>query len=64
MYLALSICIFLILLMQLVNGSQFLNTTCILLFPPPAANAATVFKILTPNKNASNITNSTGTSKK
>ena len=50
--------------MQLVNGSQFLNTTCILLFPPPAANAATVFKILTPNKNASNITNSTGTSKK
>ena len=27
--------------MQLVNGKQFLNTTCILLFPPHVANTAT-----------------------
>ena len=42
MYLKLSICVLFISLMQLVNGAQFLNTTCILLFPPPTANAATV----------------------
>ena len=28
-------------LMQLVNGAELLNTTCILLFPPPAATSAT-----------------------
>ena len=42
MPLALSICVLLILLMQLVNGAQFLNTTYILLSPPPAATSATV----------------------
>ena len=33
--------------MQLVNGAQFLNTTSIRLFPPPAAKAATVIVPLT-----------------
>ena len=33
--------------MQLVNGPQFLNTTRILLLPPPACNAATVTILLT-----------------
>ena len=33
--------------MQLVNGAQFLNTTCISLFPLPSANAATVIVPLT-----------------
>ena len=42
MSLSLSICALFILFMQLVNGAQFLNTTCIWLFPPPPANAATV----------------------
>ena len=40
--LALSTGVFVISLMQLVNGAQVLNTTCTLLFPLPAANAATV----------------------
>ena len=42
MSLALSICVLLISLMQLLNQAQFLNTTCILLFPTPAANGATL----------------------
>ena len=42
MPLALSICVLLILLMQSVNGAQFLNTTYILSSPPPAATSATV----------------------
>ena len=46
-YLALSICALFISPMQLVNGAQFLNTTSISLFPPPAANAATVIVLLT-----------------
>ena len=33
--------------MQPVNGAQFLNTTSIPLFPPPAANTATVIVPLT-----------------
>ena len=47
MSLALSICVLFISLMQLVNGAQFLNTNCILLFPPPAGDAATVLVPLT-----------------
>ena len=47
MYLALSICVLFILLMQLVNGAQFLNTTYISLFPLPFANASTVIVPLT-----------------
>ena len=46
MYLAF-ICILFISLIQLVNRAQFLNTTCILLFHPPAANAVTVIVPLT-----------------
>ena len=46
MYLAF-ICILFISLSQLVNRAQFLNTTCILLFHPPAANALTVIVPLT-----------------
>ena len=42
MSLALSICVLFISLMQSVNGTQFLNTTCILLYPLPAATSATV----------------------
>ena len=42
MSLTLPICVLFISLIQLVNGAQFLNTTCILLFPPPAANSPTV----------------------
>ena len=42
MSLALSICILFISFMQLVNGAQFLNANCILLFPLPAADAATI----------------------
>ena len=42
MYLALSICVLVISLMQLLKGMQLLNTTCILLFPIPPDNAATV----------------------
>ena len=43
MSLALSICALFISFMQLVNGAQLLNTTCVSLFPPPPpANAATV----------------------
>ena len=38
MSLTLSICVLFFSLMQLVKGIQFLNTTSILLFPPPAAN--------------------------
>ena len=41
MPLALSICALYFSLLQLVNGAQFLSTTCILLFPLPASNAAT-----------------------
>ena len=33
--------------MQLVNGAKFLNNTCLLLFPSPTANAATVIVPLT-----------------
>ena len=40
MSLGLSICVLFIWLMQSVNEAQFLDTTCILLFPPPAANSA------------------------
>ena len=47
MSLALSICVLLISLMQLVNGAQFLNTTCMLLFPPLAADASTVIVLFT-----------------
>ena len=47
MHLALSICVLFISLIQSVNGVQFLNTTCILLFPSSAANAATVIVPLT-----------------
>ena len=42
MYLALSICVLVISLMQLLKGMQLLNTTCILLFPISPDNAATV----------------------
>ena len=42
MSLALSICVLFISLIQLINGGQILNTTCISLFPPPVVNAATV----------------------
>ena len=42
MSLALSVCVLFISLMQSVNGAQFLNTTCILLFPQPAANSASL----------------------
>ena len=42
MSLALSICVLFISLMQLVNGAQFLNTTCIPLFSLTTANAAIV----------------------
>ena len=28
--------------MQLVNGAKFLDTTCILLFPPSAADSVTI----------------------
>ena len=45
-FLALSICVLFISLMQSVNGAQFLNTTWILLFPPPA-NAEDVIVPLT-----------------
>ena len=47
MSLALSVCVLFISLMQLINGEQFLNITCIFLFLPPAANAATVIVPLT-----------------
>ena len=47
MSLALSICVLFISLMQLVNGAKFLNYTCLLLFPSPTANAATVIVPLT-----------------
>ena len=43
----LSICVVFISLMQSVNGAQFLNTTSISLFPPPASNSATVTVPLT-----------------
>ena len=42
MSLALYTCVLFISLMQSVNGAQFLNITFLPLFPPPAANAATV----------------------
>ena len=47
MSLALSICVLFISLMQLLNGAQLLNTTCLLLFSPPAANVATIVVPLT-----------------
>ena len=47
MSLALSICVLIILLMQSVNGVQFLNTTCMSLFLPPVANATIVIVLLT-----------------
>ena len=47
MYLALSVFVLLISLMQLVNGAQFLNTTCMPLFSPPTATYATVIVTLT-----------------
>ena len=47
MLLALSICVLFILLMQSVNGRQFVNTTSILLFSLPAATSATVIVQLT-----------------
>ena len=45
MFLALSVYVLFISLKQLGNGAQFLNTTCILLFP--ATNTATVIAPLT-----------------
>ena len=47
MSLALFICMLINLLMQSVNGAQFLNITFLLLFPAPTANAATVTDSLT-----------------
>ena len=47
MLLALSICVLFILLMQSVNGRQFVNTTSILLFSLPVATSATVIVQLT-----------------
>ena len=47
MSLAVSIFVLFILLIQSVNGTQFLHTTCILLFPSPAAASATVIVPLT-----------------
>ena len=47
MTLALFICELFISLLQSVNGAQFLNTTSITLFPPPAANSATFIVPLT-----------------
>ena len=47
MSLGLSTCVLFISLMQLINGAQFLNTTFILLFPPPAVIYATVIVSLT-----------------
>ena len=47
MSLALSIYVLFISLRQSVNRAQLLNTTCILLVPPTAANAATVIVLLT-----------------
>ena len=47
MSLALSIWVFFILLTQLVNGTKFSNTTCILLLTPPASTYATVIVPLT-----------------
>ena len=47
MSLVLSINVLFLWLKKLVNGAQFLNTTCILLFSPPADNAATVIVPLT-----------------
>ena len=47
MYLALSICVLFILLMKIVNGAQFLNSSCITLFPPAAVSSATVIVPLT-----------------
>ena len=47
MSLAVSIFALFILLIQSVNGKQFLHTTCILLFPPPAATSTTVLVPLT-----------------
>ena len=46
MHLALSIYVLFISLMQLVNGSQFLNTISILLFPPLDANHCTKNEVL------------------
>ena len=42
MYLALSICVLLVSLMELVTGAQFLSTASIPLFSPIAATSATV----------------------
>ena len=42
MYLALSIRVLFISLMQLISGGQFLNIACIPLFPLPGATSATV----------------------
>ena len=42
-----SICVLFILLMQWVNGAQFLNTISILLLPATAANATTYIVPLT-----------------
>ena len=47
MSLALSIYLLFVLLIQLVNGAEFLNTTCVLLFCPPPANAANAIVPLT-----------------
>ena len=47
MSLVLSICVLLILLMESINGALFLNSTCILLLPPPAANSGTFVVPLT-----------------
>ena len=47
MSLAIFICMLFILLMQSVNGAQFLNITFLMLFPASTANAATVTVSLT-----------------
>ena len=41
MPLALSIWVLFISVMQSVNRAQFLNTTCVLLCPPPGTNSVT-----------------------
>ena len=47
MFLALSICVLFISLMQSVNGAQSLNTTLLLLFVLPPACGATIIVPLT-----------------
>ena len=48
MYLALSICVLFISLMQSVNGAEFLNTTCILVLFTAAPSAEVSFTAIIP----------------